>query len=313
MSRPRRTGEAEKGGKGEQLDRSPHSPIPPLSHSPGGARHVHRAVLAGLTHVTLIAGSGIMLIPFFWMVSTSLKVPEQVLVQPIKWIPDPVVWSNYGKALTVLPFGLYLKNTVVITALVMVGTILSSAACAYGFARLKAPGRDLLFLVMLSTMMLPGIVTMIPTFLLFRWLGWIDTIKPLTVPAFFGSAFFIFLLRQFFLTIPAELEDAARIDGATSMDIFARIMLPLAKPALATVAIFTFMGTWNDFMGPLIYLNSEDKFTLSLGLASFQGLYGTEWHYMMAASLVVMSPIIVLFFIGQRYFVKGIITTGIKG
>jgi len=280
---------------------------------PGRAKRIRRGLVAGITHLTLVAGAGIMLIPFFWMVSTSLKVPNQVLIQPIKWIPDPIVWSNYAKALTVLPFGLYLKNTVVITGLVMVGTILSSAACAYGFARLRAPGRDVLFIVLLSTMMLPGIVTMIPTFLIFRSLGWIDTIKPLTVPAFFGTAFFIFLLRQFFLTIPVELEDAARIDGATPVDIFTRIMLPLAKPALATVAIFTFMGTWNDFMGPLIYLNSEDKFTLSLGLASFQGLYGTDWHYMMAASLVVMSPIVVLFFIGQRYFVRGIITTGIKG
>jgi len=276
------------------------------------AKLIRQGITAGITHLALIAGAGAMLIPFFWIVSTSLKMPKQVFVQPIKWIPDPVVWSNYAKALTVLPFALYLRNTVIITTLVMVGTILSSAACAYGFARLRAPGRDALFLVLLSTMMLPGIVTMIPTFLLFRWLGWVDTFKPLTVPAFFGSAFFIFLLRQFFLTIPAELEDAARIDGATSVDIFARIMLPLAKPALATVAIFAFMGAWNDFMGPLIYLNSEEKFTLSLGLASFQGLYGTDWHYMMAASLVVMSPIIVIFFIGQRYFVKGIVTTGIK-
>jgi len=279
---------------------------------PGRRKIIRQGVTAGASHLALIAGACVMLIPFFWMLSTSLKAPKQVFVQPIKWIPDPVVWANYAKALTVLPFALYLRNTAIVTTLVMLGTILSSAACAYGFARLRAPGRDTLFIVLLSTMMLPGIVTMIPTFLLFRWLGWVDTFKPLTMPAFFGSAFFIFLLRQFFLTIPAELEDAARIDGATSMDIFARIMLPLAKPALATVAIFAFMGAWNDFMGPLIYLNSEEKFTLALGLESFQGLYGTDWHYMMAASLVVMSPIIVIFFIGQRYFVKGIVTTGIK-
>ncbi len=196
----------------------------------------------------------------------------------------------------------------------MVGTLLSSSIVAYGFARLRARGRDVLFMILLSTMMIPPQVTMIPVFALFKLLNWTDTFKPLIIPNFFGGAFFIFLLRQFYMTIPIELDDAAKIDGCSYLGIFSRIILPLTKPALATVAIFSFMWSWNDFMDPLIYLNSRDKLTLTLALNRFTGMYGmTAWNLLMAASLVVALPCFVLFFFAQRYFIQGIVVTGLKG
>jgi len=196
----------------------------------------------------------------------------------------------------------------------MVGTLLSSSIVAYGFARLRARGRDVLFMILLSTMMIPPQVTMIPVFALFKLLNWTDTFKPLIIPNFFGGAFFIFLLRQFYMTIPIELDDAAKIDGCSYLSIFSRIILPLTKPALATVAIFSFMWSWNDFMDPLIYLNSRDKLTLTLALNRFTGMYGmTAWNLLMAASLVVALPCFVLFFFAQRYFIQGIVVTGLKG
>ena len=202
----------------------------------------------------------------------------------------------------------------IITFATMVGTLLSSSIVAYGFARLRARGRDVLFMILLSTMMIPPQVTMIPVFALFKLLNWTDTFKPLIIPNFFGGAFFIFLLRQFYMTIPIELDDAAKIDGCSYLGIFSRIILPLTKPALATVAIFSFMWSWNDFMDPLIYLNSRDKLTLTLALNRFTGMYGmTAWNLLMAASLVVALPCFVLFFFAQRYFIQGIVVTGLKG
>lgn len=235
-----------------------------------------------------------------------------------KIVLDPVTEfavhpTNYPEALKYMNYLLNLRNTGVILFSVLVGQLFSASLVAYGFARLKFPGRDKLFFVMLSTMMLPGVVTQIPVYIMWKYLHGINTFIPLTLPSFFGGgAFFIFLLRQFFKTIPADLEDAARIDGCSNFGIFWRIFVPLSKPALTTVAIFSFMASWNDFMGPLIYLRTPDKFTLALGLDSFKGFYSTEYQYLMAASVVVVAPLIVLFFAAQRFFVRGIVMTGLK-
>lgn len=254
------------------------------------------------------------ILPFLWMVSTSLKTPGEVLRFPPTWWPEHPQWQNYPLALSRLDFWRLLGNTLIIVYSNLVGQVLSASLVAFGFARLRFPGRDLLFFVMLSTMMLPSVVTLIPLYVFYKDLGWINTFLPLTLPAYFGGgAFFIFLLRQFFMTIPKELEDAARIDGCSSFEVYWRIFLPLSRPALTTVAIFSFMSHWNDFVGPLIYLRTPDKFTLALGLQTFQGLYSTDYHYLMAASIVVVSPVILIFFLAQRYFVRGIILTGMKG
>ena len=253
------------------------------------------------------------LIPLLWMLSSSLKPNYQIFEVPPRWIPNPPRWENYGEALTILPFPLYLRNTAVITLLTIVGHLLSCTVIAYAFARLRAPGRDFLFVVMLATMMLPYPVTMVPLYVLFNRLGWINTFLPLVVPAYLGIPFYIFLMRQFFLTIPRDFEDAARIDGANTLQIIARIMLPMALPALATVTIFTFQATWNDFLAPLIYLQRPELYTVTLGLQFFRSTYTTNWAYLMAASLVTTLPVIVVFFAAQRYFIEGITLTGVKG
>ena len=262
----------------------------------------------------LCTGSLLMMLPFLWMVSTSLKETSQIWVFPPQWIPNPVVWQNYVEALTILPFGRYALNTLMITVATTLGVVLTSSLCAYGFARLQFPGRDLIFMIVLTAIMIPYAVLLIPQYIMFRYLGWIDTYLPLWVPVWFGGgAFNIFLLRQFFRTIPAELSDAARIDGASELGIYWRIIMPLAGPALTAVAIFTVLNTWNDFLGPLVYISSQDKFTLALGLAQFRGLYATQWQYLMAASTVVVVPTLVLFFMAQRYFIQGVVLTGLKG
>jgi ABC-type glycerol-3-phosphate transport system permease component len=253
------------------------------------------------------------LIPLLWMLSSSLKPTYQIFETPPRWIPSPPRWENYSEALTTLPFALYIRNTAVITLLTIVGHLLSCTLIAYAFARLRAPGRDALFVVMLATMMLPYPVTMTPLYVIFNRLGWINTILPLTAPAFFGSAFYIFLMRQFFMTIPRDFEDAARIDGANTLQIIGRIMAPMAMPALATVTIFTFQATWNDFLAPLIYLQRPELYTVTLGLQFFRSTYTTNWAYLMAASLVTTLPVIVVFFAAQRYFIEGITLTGVKG
>ncbi len=267
----------------------------------------------GLVYLLLIVGAVMFMIPFLWMLSSSFKELPQIFVYPPQWIPNPLRPQNYIEALAKMNFLVALKNTLTITVLCLIGQVGSASLVAYGFSRLRFPGRDFLFMLVLSTMMVPAQVTMIPQFILFRELGWVDTFKPLIVPAFFGGgAYFIFLLRQFFLTIPKELEDAARIDGCSTSRIYRQIMLPLAKPALITVSIFSFMHHWNDFMGPLIYLNSEHKRTLAIALQSFQGQFTSEWNLLMAASVVVLIPVLILFFTLQRYFVEGIVLTGLK-
>ncbi len=253
------------------------------------------------------------LIPFLWMISSSLKPNYQIFETPPPWIPDPPRWENYREALTTLPFNRYILNTAILSVVTIIGHLLSCTLIAYAFARLRAPGRDFLFVVVLATMMLPYPVTMIPLYVVFKQLGWINTFLPLTVPAFLGSAFYIFLLRQFFLTLPPDFEDAARIDGANTLQILWRIILPLSLPALATVAIFTFQATWNDFLAPLIYLQKPDLYTVTLGLQFFRSTFTTNWSYLMAASLVTSLPVIIVFFLAQRYFIEGITLSGVKG
>ena len=252
-------------------------------------------------------------LPFIWLVSTSLKTDSQLFVMPPIWIPDPIKWSNYRNALNYIPFWLYFKNTLTIAVPSTIGMLISSSLVAYGFSRVQWPGRDAVFILVLATMMLPYQVTMIPLFIVFRNLGWVGTFKPLIIPSFFGGPFYIFLLRQFYLTLPMELSDAAKIDGCSELGIYRRIILPLSKPALSTVALFSIMAYWNDFLAPLIYLEDDSKYTLALGLQQFQRQFGMEWAMLMATSVVVTLPIIVLFFLTQKTFVQGIALTGMKG
>ena len=333
-------------------------------------------------HLILLTGAAVFVVPFVWLLTTSLKEEDQIFRYPPVWIPTRQIkvelgggryglstmriggrtakvaeiaefedgrkrvrilagspdagktlvvgrsaltkvrkfalkWENYSEALEFVPEEtrkglLYLWNTVYITILSILGTILSSSLVAYSFARLRWPGRDVLFLVLLATMMLPAAVTMIPVYLIFRSLGWIDTLRPLWIPSFFGGAFGVFLLRQFFMTIPTDLEDAAKIDGCSYFGIYWRIMLPLIKPALAALTIMTFMASWNNFMGPLIYINSPEKMPLAYALQLFQSSYSAEYALLMAASTLVMLPVLIVFFFTQRYFIQGITLTGLK-
>ena len=269
-------------------------------------------------HLVLATGAVIFSLPFVWLVSTSLKPDARLMVVPPEWIPHPVLWHNYARALQFLPpetkHGLmYFWNTLYISIMSIIGTVLAASLVAYSFARLRWPGRDLIFVVLLATMMLPGAVTMIPVFLIFKYLGWVDTLRPLWVPAFFGGAFNIFLLRQFFMTIPRDLEDAAKIDGCSFFGIYWRIMLPLIKPALAAIIIMTFMGAWNNFMGPLIYISSPERMPLAYALQLYQSAHSTEYNLLMAAATLVVVPVVLLFFFTQRYFIQGVTLTGIKG
>jgi multiple sugar transport system permease protein len=253
------------------------------------------------------------LAPFAWLVSMSLKPENQVFATTINWIPHPVMWSNYARAVSEFPFARYFINTMTICVFVVIGATASSSFVAYGFARVRWPGREVLFVVVLGTLILPYQVVMIPQFLLFRGLGWVNTYLPMIVPAFFGNAFFMFLLRQFFLTIPTELGEAVRVDGGSEFTIFSRIVIPLSTPALAVVALFTFINSWNDFLGPLVYLRTQAKYTLAIGLSTFLGQYGSQWSWLMAASTLVFIPIVILFFFTQRTFIQGITFTGSKG
>jgi ABC-type glycerol-3-phosphate transport system permease component len=253
--------------------------------------------------------------PLAWMLSTSLKLPHEVLVFPPQWIPDPPEWENYSRALDQMRFMHFLRNTLILTAGGMLGVLFSSAVVGYGFARLRFPGRTFLFILVVATMMLPPQVTIIPQFILFRHLGWINTFLPIIVPAFLGqSAFSIFLMRQFFLSLPTEYEDAARVDGANTYQIFWHVMLPLAKPGLLAVGIFSFMFYWNDFLQPLIYLTSTRNWPLSLGLMLFNDRFAVpQWNLVMAASLMTIAPCLLLFFFTQRYLTQGVVLGGRQG
>jgi multiple sugar transport system permease protein len=275
-----------------------------------------------LTHLALIAACALAVVPFAWMLSTSLKTADNSILFPPQIWPKPMVPQNYWEVLNSerISFLLWARNSTIVAVLTVLGTTFSSAVVAYGFAKIPFRGRGVLFVIMLATMMIPFPVTMVPLFSIFRWLGdvtgtqWLGTFKPLWAPAWFGSAFSIFLLRQFFLTIPTELSEAARIDGCSEIGIFLRVILPLARPAIAVVALFSFMAAWNDFLAPLVYLQRPQQFTLALGLDNFQSQQGgTPWHLLMAASVLVIVPVIALFFLAQRTFIQGITTTGIKG
>jgi ABC-type glycerol-3-phosphate transport system permease component len=277
------------------------------------ARWVSR--LKGMSlHLILIAGSLIFLLPFIWAVSTSLKQNSEVFMFPPEFIPDAPQWRNYPDALTSIPFGRYTLNTLLLASLRIVGNILSCTLVAFSFARLKWKGRDAVFFLVLATMMVPEEVTLIPQYIIYSKLGWVNTYLPLTVPNFFATAaFYVFLLRQFFMTIPRELDDAARVDGASYFQVYWRIILPLSAPALVTIGIFTFQNSWNAFFGPLIYLQDRSLYTVSLGLSLFQEQYYTDWTLLMAASVSIMIPTLVVFFLLQKRFIEGVTFTGLKG
>jgi multiple sugar transport system permease protein len=267
-----------------------------------------------LTFLACVVLAVVLTMPFAWLVRSSLMDAGQIFEFPPAWIPHPFVWSNYPDALTAVPFGKYLLNTLMILIPNVVGTVASTTLAAYAFSRLTWPGRDLIFGLLLLTFMLPFVATLIPVFLLWTSLHLVNTNWPLVLPHWFGSdVFFMFLLRQFFLTIPRELDEAAILDGANPLQVLWHVILPLSRPALATVAILSGLASWNDFLDPLVYLNDSDKYTLALGLSEFTGLYSSQWHLLMAAATVIIMPVAVLFFFAQRYFVEGVTLTGSKG
>jgi len=283
----------------------------PIS-SPWATLRQRRTLGRVLVHLALLTGVFFMFVPLVWTISTSLKAPGDVYAFPPQWIPNPVHWENYREAVTAVPFGRYLWNTTVITVVSIVGKVISVTLVAFAFARLQWWGRDVFFFIMLATMMLPPHVTLIPQFILFKQLGWIDTFLPLIVPQFFGGPYLTFLARQFFMTLPRDLDDAARIDGCSSFGVFWRVILPMSQPVMAMIIVLVFNGQWNEFLNALIYLQNQRNFTLALGLRMFQGEAAASWHLLMAASLLTMLPVLALFFAAQRYFMQGIVFTGVK-
>ncbi len=286
-----------------------------LAHTSGraGTPRLGRIISRGMAHGTLLILSVLFFIPFFWMITSSFKINSQLSAYPIVWIPNPITFEHYTVGLQQVPFTRWILNTLIVCAFSVLGTVISCSMVAYGLSRIDWAWRNGLFAVLLATTMIPDQVTFIPLFITFRNLGWVNTYLPLTVPSFFANAFFVFLLRQFFMTIPKELSEAAKVDGASELTIFTRVILPLARPALATVGLFQFLASWGDFFGPLIYLSRTEQYTVSLGLTFFQGEYTSQFGSLMAASTVMLLPVVVLFFFTQRTFIQGITLTGIKG
>lgn len=289
--------------------------------TPKQKRRVRTAIQRALIHAALAAGAVAFSLPFLWLVSASFKSPTEIFTIPVRWIPDvfrrwPVAWSeatrNFRNAQEFAPLGLWFGNTAFVAVLNVVFTLISCSVVAYGFSRIRWRGRDMVFLVVLATMMLPDQVTMIPTFLIFKTLGWYNTLKPLWVGSLFGGAFNIFLLRQFMMTLPVDLDDAAKIDGCSHFRIYSTITLPLIKPALTVVAILSFQGAWNNFLGPYIYINDKTKMTIALGLQWFQSEHMSMYGEMMATSLLMTLPMVLVFFLCQRYMIQGIAFTGLK-
>ncbi len=274
-----------------------------------------RLVKTIVLQIVLVSLSFVFLFPFLWMLVTALKTPQELLHGIEKFFPDSPQWGNFVTAVTTVPFLMYLKNSLILVFFAVTGTLFSATLTAYAFAKLRWPGRDIFFVVMLATMMIPPQAILIPSYILYAHIGWLGTRLPLIVPYFFGggAAFFIFLLRQFFKGIPNELMESAIVDGAGHLKIFIYLMLPLTKPALITVALITFMFVWNDYFGPLIFLSNPDHWTLALGLRAFETQFTGRYELMMAAAILVMSPTIVLFFVAQKHFIEGITFTGIKG
>ncbi|WP_428210492.1 carbohydrate ABC transporter permease [Enterococcus faecium] len=275
---------------------------------------VNRQTKKILSYVLMTVIGIILIIPLLWMVFTSLKPMEEIVRYPPTFFPEKIVWENYLDTIAAFPFWRYARNTLFITVLVVIGNVLSNSFIAYGFAKLDFPGKKLMFALVLSTMMIPGFVTMLPQYVLFSKIGWVGTYLPLIVPSFFGNAFNIFLMRQFYLSINNELIEAAEIDGANHLYIWSHLMLPLTKPALITIAINSFNAAWNDFLGPLLYIQDQEKYTLQIGLQVFQNQATTQWNYLMAGATLVLIPTILLFFFAQRYFIEGMdLTGGSKG
>jgi len=287
----------------------------PVAQDRAKSERASNAVWRFVMYALLALSSLSFLLPLLWMLSTSLKDTPQTYHVPPILVPWPMRFQNYPEALVAQPFATFILNTVQYAVFSGIGAILSCSLVAYGFSRIRWHGRDVLFFIMLATMMIPFQVRMVPLYITFRDLHWLNSYKPLIVPAFFGSAYFIFLLRQFFMSIPLELSEAARIDGAGEFSIFARIIMPLAKPAIAVVGLFQLIDAWNDFIGPLIYLNQPELFPVSLGLQRFLGQFVEKlaWPYLMAASTVVILPVVIVFFFAQRTFIEGIAISGIKG
>lgn len=287
--------------------------VRPASPPQKSTRRTQDRLRGLIVHLLLIPAAAVFIIPFLWMISTSLKPNAQLFAYPPVWIPSPIMWENYPKSVTYIPFFRYFGNTVWIALTSVIGVVLSSSLVAYSLARISWPGRHFLFLTTIATLMLPYQVTLIPVFLVFKQLGWVGDFRPLILPQFFGYALYIFLLRQFFMTIPQELSEAARIDGAGEFRIYWAIIMPLAKPALATVAVFQFIRSWTDYLGPLIYLNDQKLYTLQLGLYQYSSQYGREWGLLMAAAVLITLPVLIVFFLTQRTFVQGVTLSGIKG
>jgi ABC-type glycerol-3-phosphate transport system permease component len=300
-----------------QASESQQFTTPPASSAMlGRTISARRLVTASVGQLLLLLGAVAMSIPMVWMLSTSLKKSGTEWVFPPVWLPDPIWWRNYIEAMDALPipFYIYFFNTFVITLGATVGTVITSSLAAFAFARLRFPLRNFMFLLVISTMMLPNAVTLIPRFLIFRYLGWLDTFLPLIVPYWLGgTAFSIFLLRQFFMGLPRELDEAARIDGASSLQIYLRVVLPLSGTALATVTIFQVWGHWNEFLDPLIYINSMENYTVALALRTFQNIRSQRVNYLMAASVLQVLPVVILFFSAQKYFIRGIQLSGLSG
>lgn len=272
-----------------------------------------RAVTSAVWYCILVLGALICMTPLYWLVRSSLMDLAQIFRLPPIWIPNPVIWGNYKEALTILPFWRYFLNTLIITSVNVAGALIAGSFCAFGFSRIKFKGQSLIFGCVISSMMLPYAVTLIPTFIGWRIIGAYGTFFPLTVPVWFGGgAFNIFLLRQFFKSIPKDLDEATIVDGGGYLRIWWQIVIPLSTPAMIVVGLFTFLNSWNDFMGPLVYMDSEKKYTLALGLQLFKGMYNAQWHLTMAASTVVLVPALAVFLIGQKYFVEGITMSGLK-
>lgn len=266
-----------------------------------------------LLHIVLLIGACIMALPFVWMLLSSLKDLSQVFIVPPKWIPDPFVWSNFKTSLTALPFGRAYFNSFYINIIVVASQLFTCSMAAYAFAKIRFPFREPLFVLFLATMMVPGQVTIIPLYLMMKSIGWLDSHLSIIVPAALFNAFGVFLLRQFFRGIPKEMEEAAIVDGANRWTIYARIMLPLVKPALSALGIFTFLGMWNSFFYPLIFLNTPEKFTVPMMLNLYRGMYSTDWTLMMAGASIALIPVLIVYIIGQRYIIEGVTLSGIKG
>lgn len=272
------------------------------------------ALFKGVLYVLLTVMALLFIVPLVWVLSSSLKYPAQVFTTPIKWIPDPIQWSNYIDVFDLVPFARYARNSLIVAGSATLGAVLSSSIVAFALSRLRWPGRSLVFMMVLGTMMLPSVVTLVPTFIIMKNLGWLNTYLPLIVPSWFGAnAFYIFLMRQFMLGIPLALDEAARIDGASSFRSYSQIVLPLSKSVIAAVVIFAFLDRYNDLLGPAMYLTTEQKYTLSIGLHALSGTYGNYWPYVMAASTLMTLPIVVIFVIFQRQFIQGIQMTGMAG